>query len=89
MAESTGLSVPDTSSRLRDARDRRRVHLKVGEQAVALGQRHFGPLINRTLDLLDTFTENEVATVHRFLTGTRDAVKDRTRDKDGEAKHPD
>jgi DNA-binding MarR family transcriptional regulator len=61
--------------RLRDVHDRRRVRLKTSEQAVALGQGHFGPLITQTLDLLCTLTESEVAAVRRFLTGVRDAVQ--------------
>ena len=63
--------------RLRDVHDRRRVRLKISEQAVALGQGHFGPLITQTLDLLGTFSESEVAAVQRFLTAVRDAVQSR------------
>ncbi|WP_405656861.1 MarR family winged helix-turn-helix transcriptional regulator [Streptomyces sp. RK9] len=63
--------------RLPDAHDRRRVRLKVSEQAVALGQGHFGPLIARTLDLLSTFDESEAAAVRRFLAGVRDAAQSR------------
>ncbi|MEV0124302.1 MarR family transcriptional regulator [Streptomyces sp. NPDC050703] len=61
--------------RLRDARDRRRVRLQVSEQAVALGRRHFGPLIARALDLLEGFEESEVLAVRRFLCGMRDAAR--------------
>ncbi|WP_345655993.1 MarR family winged helix-turn-helix transcriptional regulator [Streptomyces siamensis] len=63
--------------RVRDVHDRRRVRLQVSEQAVALGERHFGPLIAQTLDLLGTFDDGEVAAVRRFLTGVRDAAKSR------------
>ncbi|MCK7625792.1 MarR family transcriptional regulator [Streptomyces sp. RS10V-4] len=61
--------------RVRDTRDRRRVLLAVDERAVALGQAFFGPLIARTLTLLDTFGPGERDAVRRFLTGVRDAAQ--------------
>ncbi len=61
--------------RLRDAQDRRRVRLKASEQAIALGQGHFGPLITQAVNLLDGFPEAEAVAVQRFLTGVRDAVQ--------------
>ncbi|WP_407547826.1 hypothetical protein QOM21_02410 [Streptomyces sp. Pv4-95] len=51
--------------------------LKAGEQAIALGQGHFGPLITQTLNLLGDFTEAEVGAVQRFLTDVRDAAQSR------------
>lgn len=59
--------------RLRDEHDRRRVRLKVSASAVGLGRRHFGPLIERVLELLDGLERSEAAAVRRFLTGVRDA----------------
>ncbi|MFF9315564.1 MarR family winged helix-turn-helix transcriptional regulator [Streptomyces sp. NPDC014748] len=63
--------------RLHDPDDRRRVRLRTTEQAVTLGQGHFGPLIAHVLDLLGTFDEAEVAAVRRFLTSVRDTARDR------------
>ncbi|MER6046874.1 helix-turn-helix domain-containing protein [Streptomyces sp. NPDC001793] len=62
--------------RVRDTRDRRRVLLVVDAGAIALGQSFFGPLIARTLDLLETFDDTERSAIHRFLTGVRDATPD-------------
>ncbi|WP_234326818.1 MULTISPECIES: MarR family winged helix-turn-helix transcriptional regulator [unclassified Streptomyces] len=61
--------------RVRDTEDRRRVLLEVDERAVALGQSFFGPLIDRTLTLLDTFDAGERAAIRRFLDGVREAAK--------------
>ncbi|MFJ9619560.1 MarR family transcriptional regulator [Streptomyces noursei] len=60
--------------RVRDTRDRRRVLLVVDPRAVTLGQSFFGPLIARTLALLDSFDPGERAAIRRFLTGVRDAA---------------
>ncbi|MFF0623605.1 helix-turn-helix domain-containing protein [Streptomyces sp. CB02959] len=60
--------------RVRDTRDRRRVLLAVDPGAVTLGRSFFGPLIERTLALLDTFDAGERAAIRRFLTGVRDAA---------------
>ncbi|MFJ9467182.1 MarR family winged helix-turn-helix transcriptional regulator [Streptomyces caniferus] len=60
--------------RVRDTRDRRRVLLEVDERAIALGQSFFGPLIDRTIDLLATFEAGEQAAIRRFLSGVRDAA---------------
>ncbi|MFI1199520.1 MarR family transcriptional regulator [Streptomyces sp. NPDC020883] len=62
--------------RVRDTRDRRRVLLVVDAGAIALGQSFFGPLIARTLDLLETFDDTERSAIHRFLTGVWDATPD-------------
>ncbi|MEU9864528.1 helix-turn-helix domain-containing protein [Streptomyces sp. NPDC047971] len=61
-------------ARFRDDRDRRRVLLRVEESAKELGRTSFGPLIDRTVALLDTFDEAEVETVRRFLTGVREIM---------------
>ncbi|WP_329116283.1 MarR family transcriptional regulator [Streptomyces sp. NBC_01465] len=60
--------------RVRDERDRRRVLLGVDERALELGWAFFGPLIDRTVDLLQGFDDTEVATVRRFLLGMREAT---------------
>jgi len=60
--------------RVRDQRDRRRVLVEVDRRAVALGQDFFGPLIDRTVELLRGYDERERAAVHTFLTGVREAA---------------
>ncbi|MET9438030.1 MarR family transcriptional regulator [Streptomyces sp. NPDC006551] len=61
-------------ARVRDARDRRRVLLRVEEEAEELGWAYFGPLIEETVTLLRGFDEVETAAVRRFLTGVRDIM---------------
>ena len=53
--------------RARDTRDRRRVLLAVEPQAVALGWDFFGPLITETVTAMQSFDDDELATVSRFL----------------------
>ncbi|MFC8709478.1 MarR family transcriptional regulator [Streptomyces sp. NPDC057197] len=60
--------------RVRDARDRRKVTIEVDERAVTLGWSHFGPLIDRAVDLLREYDERELAAVRGFLTGMRKAT---------------
>ncbi|MEU7650145.1 MarR family transcriptional regulator [Streptomyces huasconensis] len=55
--------------RVRDARDRRRVLIEIEERAVALGQSFFGPLIGRTVELLQGYDEQQLAAVKGFLGG--------------------
>lgn len=60
--------------RVRDTADRRRILLEVGDEAVALGWRFFGPLIHEVVAVVDQFDESGRAVVERFLTGVLDAV---------------
>ncbi|MGW2571135.1 MarR family transcriptional regulator [Streptomyces sp. NPDC001537] len=60
--------------RVRDPRDRRRVVIEVTERAVELGWSSFGPLIERTVELLQGYDERELAAVKGFLAGVRDAA---------------
>ena len=60
--------------RVRGERDRRKVVIEVSEEAVELGQAFFGPLIDRTVRLLERYDEREKAAIRGFLTGVRDAV---------------
>lgn len=60
--------------RVRDQRDRRRVLVEVDERAVTLGRDFFGPLIDRTVELLRGYDERERTAVHTFLTGVRKAA---------------
>ncbi|MET8830999.1 helix-turn-helix domain-containing protein [Streptomyces sp. NPDC004610] len=60
--------------RERGARDRRQVVVQVDESAVELGRAYFGPLIGRTVALLDGYDERELAAIRGFLTGVREAA---------------
>ncbi|CCK30596.1 hypothetical protein BN159_6217 [Streptomyces davaonensis JCM 4913] len=60
--------------RVRGTRDRRLVVIEVTEEAVALGQSFFGPLIERTVDLFQGYDAAERAAIRGFLTGVRDAA---------------
>ncbi|MFI7399770.1 MarR family transcriptional regulator [Streptomyces sp. NPDC049541] len=60
--------------RVRDPRDRRRVVIEVTERAEELGWSSFGPLIERTVELLQGYDERELAAVKGFLAGVRDAA---------------
>ena len=60
--------------RVRDPRDRRKVVIEVDERAVELGWSFFGPLIERTVELLQGYDERELAAIKGFLAGVRDAA---------------
>ncbi|MER5839938.1 helix-turn-helix domain-containing protein [Streptomyces prasinus] len=60
--------------RERDTRDRRRVLLIVQDEAVTLGWSFFGPLIHGMVDAMQSFEEEELATVRRFLLAMRDVA---------------
>jgi DNA-binding MarR family transcriptional regulator len=60
--------------RVRAAGDRRKVLVEVDERAVELGWSFFGPLIERTVELLQAYDEREVAAIKGFLAGVRDAA---------------
>jgi DNA-binding MarR family transcriptional regulator len=53
--------------RLRDGRDRRRVTLHHGAAAAALGAAFFGPLGTRMDAMLESYSEEELVAVRRFL----------------------
>ena len=57
----------DHARRDRDTVDRRRVHLRYGAGARALGERYFGPLGAGVSAVLGGFTDAELAVVERFL----------------------
>lgn len=61
-------------SRVRDAKDRRRVLLRVEDRAKALGWSYFGPLIDRAVGVLSGFDERQTAAVRLFLRTTLDAL---------------
>ncbi|MGW1954075.1 MarR family transcriptional regulator [Streptomyces sp. NPDC001920] len=62
--------------RVRSDRDRRKVTVTVDERAVALGWQHFGPLIDRAVDLLHGYDARELAAIRGFLTGMREAAQE-------------
>ncbi|MGQ0842420.1 GNAT family N-acetyltransferase [Actinokineospora sp.] len=63
-------------SRTRDSGDRRRVLLSVHEQAAALVSSFLGGVITTLADTTTAFDDDELATVHRFLTRVHAAVTD-------------
>ncbi|MER5916114.1 MarR family transcriptional regulator [Streptomyces sp. NPDC001982] len=65
--------------RVRGEGDRRKVVIEVDESAVELGWSFFGPLIDRSVELLRGYDERELAAIRGFLTGVRDAA-----DEDGQ-----
>ena len=60
--------------RVRDSRDRRRVHLVVEERAIALGWSFFGPLITGLVTAMRSFSQAELDAVRRFLLTMTEAV---------------
>ncbi|MEU9985552.1 MarR family transcriptional regulator [Streptomyces sp. NPDC048045] len=60
--------------RVRSGRDRRRVVIEVEERAVELGQAFFGPLIERSVELLRAYDEGQLAAIRGFLGGVREAA---------------
>nr|WP_202486596.1 MarR family transcriptional regulator [Streptomyces sp. SID4985] len=60
--------------RVRGERDRRRVVIEVEERAVALGREFFGPLIERSAELLRGYDAGQRAAIRDFLAGVRDAA---------------
>ncbi|MFE0382990.1 MarR family transcriptional regulator [Streptomyces bungoensis] len=60
--------------RVRGERDRRRVVIEVEERAVELGRAFFGPLIERSVELLRGYDERESAAIRSFLEGVREAA---------------
>ncbi|MEU1466070.1 MarR family transcriptional regulator [Streptomyces sp. NPDC005727] len=60
--------------RVRGERDRRRVVIEVEERAVELGRAFFGPLIERSVELLRGYDEHQLAAVRGFLDGVREAA---------------
>ncbi|MEU6426473.1 MarR family transcriptional regulator [Microbispora sp. NPDC046973] len=61
-------------SRVRDAKDRRRVLLRIEDRAKELGWSYFGPLIDRTVGVLSRFDERQTAAVRLFLQTALDAL---------------
>nr|WP_225822627.1 MarR family transcriptional regulator [Streptomyces sp. TML10] len=60
--------------RVRGAGDRRKVVAEVEDSAVALGRAFFGPLIERSAELLRGYDAHQLAAVRDFLDGVRTAA---------------
>lgn len=60
--------------RVRDDRDRRRIHLHLSARGRAVGHRFFEALQQRTDAVSAGFTDAELVVVSRFLAGTTDAM---------------
>ncbi|MEV6840074.1 MarR family transcriptional regulator [Streptomyces sp. NPDC051133] len=78
--------------RVRAQRDRRRVLIEVEESTVELGQAFFGPLIERSVELLRGYDDQQRAAIRDFLDGVRNAATESalTRPDDapqGETRH--
>jgi DNA-binding MarR family transcriptional regulator len=66
--------------RSRESADRRVVHLRYGEPGMALALQFFGPLGQRTDQVMADFDDAELATVHRFLAGMTQALTEHHRE---------
>jgi DNA-binding MarR family transcriptional regulator len=60
--------------RVRGAQDRRKVVVEVEDRAVELGWAFFGPLIERSVELLRGYDDHQRAAVRGFLNGVREAA---------------
>ncbi|OYD70189.1 DNA-binding MarR family transcriptional regulator [Rhodococcus sp. OK302] len=69
--------------RERDDNDRRRVLLGVTDRAKDLGLSFFGPLIGHAIDVLETFTPQQLETIGEFLTKMSTAVETTRADQAG------
>lgn len=63
--------------RVRDERDRRRVSLRYGDAASAVGSAYFGPLGERMDRMLATYSAAELTVVRRFLVEAGELVRHR------------
>jgi DNA-binding MarR family transcriptional regulator len=67
----------ERAGRVRRARgrsDRRKVVVEVTDSAVELGRTFFGPLIERSLELLRGYDDHQRAAIRDFLDGVRQAA---------------
>nr|WP_030341000.1 MULTISPECIES: MarR family transcriptional regulator [unclassified Streptomyces] len=60
--------------RVRGREDRRRVVVEVEDRAMDLGWAFFGPLIERSVELLRGYDDHQLAAIRDFLTGVREAA---------------
>ncbi|WP_428836681.1 MarR family winged helix-turn-helix transcriptional regulator [Streptomyces bangladeshensis] len=60
--------------RARGRQDRRTVVVELEERAMALGRSFFGPLIDRSVELLRGYDAHQLAAIRGFLAGVREAA---------------
>jgi len=66
--------------RSRESADRRMVHLRYAEPGMALALSFFGPLGKRSDEVMAGFSDEELATVQRFMVGMNQALTAHHRD---------
>jgi len=66
--------------RTRESTDRRVVHLRYGLPGMELAREFFRPLGVRTDEVMAGFTDEDLATVRRFLAGMTDALTEHHRE---------
>ncbi|MQY32963.1 hypothetical protein SRB17_09230 [Streptomyces sp. RB17] len=71
--------------RVRGTTDRRKVVVEVTEHAVSLGQASFGPLIERSVELLRGYDDHQRAAIRDFLDGVRQAAAEGAHTPPGDA----
>jgi DNA-binding MarR family transcriptional regulator len=60
--------------RVRDPEDRRRVALQISDSAMAAGGEHFGGLARDLVLAMESYSDEELAVVRRFLTEMTDVI---------------
>ncbi|MFI2757431.1 MarR family winged helix-turn-helix transcriptional regulator [Streptomyces echinatus] len=75
--------------RVRGEGDRRRVVVEVTDGAVDLGWAFFGPLIERSVELLRGYDEHQRAAIRDFLDGVRTAAAEGAHTAPGDASQCD
>ena len=60
--------------RVRDVEDRRRVGLEMSDSAMAAGASHFGGLARDLTAAMESYTDDELAVVRRFLVDMTDVI---------------
>jgi DNA-binding MarR family transcriptional regulator len=65
--------------RVPDEHDRRRVLIELSEHALTVGWRVFEPIVRANLEFLDSFSEEELETIHAFLTRCAEHYRDQAR----------
>ncbi len=60
----------------RDTADRRKIFLRYAEPGAAVARSFFAPLSRRTESAMDRFSDDELQTVHRFLSAMVEAMRE-------------
>lgn len=61
--------------RVRDSEDRRRVTLQMSDSAMAAGAEFFGGLQRDLIAAMEGYSDDDLAVVHRFLTGMTEVIE--------------